>query len=328
MSEMRKDIFSDEWVVFASNRKDKPYNYKHNKNKIEENCNKICPFCPGNESMTTPTLYELKNEKGWEIRVFENMYPAVSLTDCENKNDGFYESLGGKGIHEIVVDTPEHKMDTSDENDEHFVRLFKVLGKRLELMMKNENVEYVQIFKNNGPFAGASITHSHWQIMSIPVMAHEQEMALKAYSEYKEKNGRCLMCDIIEHERKEKSRMVFENNEFSVFTPYAARQSYELWIVPKRHISTISELTEEEMISLAGVLKDMIGRVNNIMHNISFNICIQETPKSAPEGLFHWYIRILPRLGSWAGFEFATRCFINPVVPEFAAEFYRKQGEK
>ena len=178
MSEMRKDIFSDEWVVFASNRKDKPYNYKHNKNKIEENCNKICPFCPGNESMTTPTLYELKNEKGWEIRVFENMYPAVSLTDCENKNDGFYESLGGKGIHEIVVDTPEHKMDTSDENDEHFVKLFKVLGKRLELMMKNKNVEYVQIFKNNGPFAGASITHSHWQIMSIPVLAHEQEMAL------------------------------------------------------------------------------------------------------------------------------------------------------
>ena len=323
MSQIRKDMFSGEWVIFASNRKDNPYNYKRGA-KMEENNKSVCPFCPENESMTPPAVFELKNEGGWEIRVFDNLYPALSLNSFERDFDTFYESHDGCGIHEVVVDTPEHTMDITDETDKHFLRLFGVLIERLEKIRNNEKVEYVQIFKNNGPYAGASISHSHWQIMGVPILTSEQKAAFEVFEEYKKSKNRCIMCDMVEHEKASQTRLIDENEHFVSLAPYASRQSFEMWIVPKRHISTMSQLEEKELKSLSVFLKDMLLRINAIREGISFNICIQEEAKSTPEGLFHWYIRLLPRIGSWAGFEYATRCFINPVLPETAAKFYRE----
>ncbi len=324
MSQMRKDIFSGEWVIFASNRKDKPYSYKHS-NKIEENDKNICPFCPKNENLTPPTVYEIKNGDNWEIRVFENMYPAISPTDYESDNDNFYESIYGYGIHEIVVDTPEHTMDMSNFSNERFVKLFKVFIERIKFMRSQNNIEYIQIFKNNGPLAGASISHSHWQIMGISILAKEQERMLEAFKEHKNKTQRCIMCDIVKHEIEVKKRIISQNDFFVSLVPYASRQSFEVWIIPKRHVSTMPLLNQNELEALVSIFRDMIKRVQSLRDGISFNVCFQEEAKSFPNGLFHWYIKILPRIGTLAGFEQGTRCFINPVIPEFAAEFYRKK---
>jgi len=324
MSVIRKDIFSGQMVIFASNRKDKPYNYK-SRGKVEEKENQICPFCVGNEGYTTPTLFEVKeNENEWKIRVFENMYPAVSIDKFDEDKDKFYESMAGKGIHEIIVDTPVHTMDTSDFSNEHFAKVFKVIAKRYENMMHNENVEYVQIFKNNGPMAGASITHSHWQVMGVPFMPDEQKKSISSYNEYFEKTGKCLMCDVVYHEKKEDKRVIEKNNHFTAFSPYASRQAFEIWIVPERHVSSVVDLTEDEFYSLSEMFKDMVKRVMGIRENVSFNVCFQECPKSADKSKFHWSMRILPRIGSWAGYEFATQSIINPVLPEIAAEIYKK----
>ena len=325
MSQMRKDIFSGEWVIFASNRKNKPYNYKRGSG-IEEKEDNICPFCPKNEKMTPPAVFELKNSQGWEIRVFDNMYPALNDYEFEKDCDSFYESFDGFGIHEVIVDTPEHTMDIANASEEHLYRLLCVIKQRLDKVFSNKMIEYVQVFKNNGPYAGASISHSHWQVLGVPVLTSEQEAAFKAFEEYKAKTGRCIMCDMVEHETEAVKRIIKENESFVSFAPYASRQSFEMWIVPKRHVQTMKELTEDELKSLAGFLKEMLTKVESIRKGISFNICIQEKAKSTKDGLFHWYIRILPRIGSWAGFEYATRCFINPILPEYAAEFYRKAG--
>ena len=87
---MRKDIFSGEWVIFASNRKDKPYAYKH-RHSVEENSDIKCPFCPGNENMTPPTILSFPDDGKWEIRVFNNIYPALDFSDGICEKDDFYE---------------------------------------------------------------------------------------------------------------------------------------------------------------------------------------------------------------------------------------------
>ena len=323
MSQMRKDVFSGEWVIFASNRKNKPYNYKRSSG-IEEKEDNICPFCPENENMTPPAVFELKNSNGWEIRVFDNMYPALNGEEFEKDSDSFYESFNGFGIHEVIVDTPKHTMDIANASEEHLYRLLCVINQRLNKVLSHEMIEYVQVFKNNGPYAGASISHSHWQVLGVPVLTSEQEAAFNVFEKHKAETGRCIMCDMIKHEKEAKKRIVNENEFFVSFTPYASRQSFEMWIVPKRHIQTMGDLSDDELKSLAGFLKDMLIRIESIRKDISFNICIQEKAKSTKDGLFHWYIRLLPRIGSWAGFEYATRCFINPILPEYSAEFYRK----
>ena len=119
-------------------------------------------------------------------------------------------------------------------------------------------IEYVQVFKNNGPYAGASISHSHWQVLGVPVLTSEQEAAFNVFEKHKAETGRCIMCDMIKHEKEAKKRIVNENEFFVSFTPYASRQSFEMWIVPKRHIQTMGDLSDDELKSLAGFLKDML----------------------------------------------------------------------
>ena len=319
---MRKDIFSGEWVIFASNRKDKPYAYKH-RHSVEENSDIKCPFCPGNENMTPPTILSFPDDGKWEIRVFNNIYPALDFSDGICEKDDFYEDMHGKGIHEVVVDTPNHTEDIREFSNEHLYRLFTVFKERLKVISSMPGIKYVQIFKNNGPMAGASIAHSHWQIMGVPVIPKEQEKAAEAFRVYKNEKDRCLMCDMYLHEKQIGKRIVDENEYFISFTPFASRQSFEMWIVPKRHVMSMLELNDEELFSLSEFLRKMLLKVSAIRENMSFNICLQEKMYKKNDGIFHWYIRILPRIGSLAGFEYSTGCFINPVFPEAAAEFYR-----
>ncbi len=323
MSQMRKDIISGEWVIFASNRRKKPYAFKHN-SKIRENPDTVCPFCMGHESCTTPERFRLEKDGNWEIRVFKNMYPAVDELSFEVNMDNFYDSMEGIGFHEVLVDTPVHNEELHEFSCDHIERVINVLKSRFALFEEMDEIKYVQIFKNNGPMAGASISHSHWQVIGVPIVPCEQERALLSFKNYKEKNGTCLMCDMAEHEIKFGERLVFENAGFAAFIPYAAKFSFEIWVVPKKHISSIAYMGEEEIKYFAEAIKTIISAVKDIKEDLCYNICFQDIPKGHKDEEFHWYMRILPRIGAPAGFEYGTGSYINPILPETAAETVRE----
>ena len=314
MSELRRNPFTGEWTHYAENRKNRPYEFLH---KIETKHQAACPFCEGNEDKTTPPLYQDHVDRSWSIRVFPNMFPAVCEGVAPALKDDFYQQSACEGFHEVLVDTPKHEETIDQFTVEHLEKVLSVLQERYLNMSSDKNIIYVQIFKNCGPSAGMSIRHSHWQIIGMPVLPQREE-AMQGHM----KEDNCLFCKMLAHERKMGIRIAAENQDFLAIAPYASRFPYELWICPIRHIASFAHVKKDEIKSLADILKDILPRVSALREDIGYNICMID---GEAEGEFHWHMQILPRIGGFAGFEYATGSYINSVLPERAAEYYQNR---
>lgn len=322
MSELRRNPITGEWVTFAVKRGKRQYDFIK-KSEPKADSQKTCPFCPGNEKETTKAVFQDKYD--WSIRVFPNKYPAF---DNELDNiycEDIYEKINGNGVHEVIVDTTNHFEKMHEFTFDHMFDVLNTLKLRFDEISKNEFVKYVQIFKNNGAEAGMSIVHSHWQIAGMPVMGKTQKDTLACALEYKKEHNSCVMCDIIKYEIKTNKRLIEENDGFISFVPYAPKMSYEVWIAPKNHISSFGEFKAEDIKNLTQIFHNTVKRVAMINDDISYNICFMDSPKDENREVFHWYIKIIPRIGNFAGLEFSSGTFINPVMPEDTAEFYKSK---
>ncbi|MBR4014795.1 MAG: DUF4931 domain-containing protein [Anaerotignum sp.] len=313
MSEFRKNPLTGDLTLYAENRKNRPYEFVHH-TKMKTGTGENCPFCGGHEGWTTEAVYQDGADADWQIRVFPNMFPAVSEENREAGSETFYEQQAGIGRHEVVVDTREHLETIDTFSEERIDRILAVLQERSHALQE-EHTAYVQIFKNCGPSAGMSIRHSHWQLIGLPLVPKRiGNMAEKM------KQADCLFCKMLLHEQKEKIRIASETKDFLAITPYASRFPYEVWIAPKLHRRSFCEMTPKERKDLTHILWALLQRIVGIREEIGYNICIIDGPKNED---FHWHIEILPRIGGFAGFEYATECYINMVLPEKAAEYYR-----
>ena len=220
MSEIRRDLLTGEWVVMADNRMKRPYDFERSRTPKE--IRHVCSFCPGNEEMTPEAIYEEKDGDGWSIRVFPNKYPAVHpecAESCPMEDCGPYTSLKAWGVHEIIVDTPRHDEKIHDFSKERMNAVLMVMRRRYEAIKSVEMVKYIHIFKNFGPKAGASISHSHWQIIGVPFLPKEQSDVYENTERHFEKTGESLFDRIIEFEKQEASRVLAEDPYFIAVVP-------------------------------------------------------------------------------------------------------------
>lgn len=317
MSEVRKNPFTGEWTHYAENRKNRPYEFLH-KIECKYNGSEACPFCGGHEDKTTPPLYQNGEGDCWTIRVFPNMFPTVDKGVGGIDKNPFYQHISGRGSHEILVDTPHHDETIDQFSQAQLEQVFVVLQERYRKMMVEEEIKYIQIFKNCGALAGMSIRHSHWQVVGVPVVP--QRVNLMGRHMQKED---CLFCKMLDYEKEQGVRIADENQDFLAITPYASRFPYELWVCPKRHIPTFANVTARELTSLSVLLKGLLPMITLLRRDVGYNICLIDGEIC---GDFHWHIEILPRIGGFAGFEYASGSYINSILPEKAAEYYQKRS--
>lgn len=330
MSEIRFDLVTGEFVIMAAQRADRPYDFKK-KIQITENAEtdaKDCPFCIGNDHMTPSTIMFVKDNEldlHWSIKVIPNKYPVVSNDKSFYESDDFYKNIDAKGVHEVIVDTPNHNETIDHFTLHHLDKLFMTLQTRFQQIEKDKAIKYVQIFKNQGIYAGASKSHSHWQIVGVPMILQKQIKLLEGIQSYKKTTGKCVYCDIIEHELNVNKRVIAFNERFIAITPYASKYPYEIWILPKQHIGSFSLLDNAHIKDLSSIFSKTIVSLNQLLPNISFNICFEDSPNTIEDRKqHHWYMQIIPRKGSWAGFELATDCYISTCLPEQAASKLKK----
>ncbi len=317
--ELRKDYILDRWIIISERRKERPKQFKREHKKEEG----ICVFCKGNESMTPEEIGRVddgSSSGSWKARWFANKFAFVSPDeDPKVKTDGKLFTHGGSyGYHEVIAETPEHDKQMWDLNAEDIEMLLRVYKSRVEELSKKENINYVVIFKNHGPEGGTSLVHSHTQVVAfshIPPIVREKIDALAEFA--KSEPSSCAYCKIADIESKS-TRRCFENEHAVAFTPYASRFNYEVWIMPKRHAVNFKELSESETKSIAGIMHNALLKLKEI--DASFNILFFYSPEGEN---MHFHIEILPRIATWAGFEFSTDIVINSVSPETAAKFYR-----
>jgi UDPglucose--hexose-1-phosphate uridylyltransferase len=301
-SEMRRHYFHDDFVIIAPKRNLRPDNFAtaNPTHKLET--------AESPHIERDPSHFEVTDSRGkWLIKVIGNAFPALS-TD----NPKAY------GAQEIVIETPRHNQEFSELPVSHIEKIIETYQNRITQLKKIPGIRYVQVFKNDGPKAGASIAHAHSQIVALPIEPPAIRREAEAMQAYAETHGACAYCDVLDWERRQKVRIIYEDKAVTAITPYASAYGFEVWILPKRHIGTLSSLRPSERVSFATILKKVAAKLDST--HLSFNFFVAE---SLAHYDHHLVIKIEPRQSTWAGFELSSGIIINQISPEFAASWYR-----
>lgn len=323
MPEIRKDPVFGRWVIIAQDRGARPNQFRSLDAVLKEIHN--CPFCPGNEKQTPRPVYvmqDAKNKYPWKIRVVPNKYPAlVTEGKIVNHKEHIYERVDGTGFHEVVIETPEHSEQLEDMDLNHLGLIFNTYIKRMTEIKKDRRVKYIMIFKNYGEKAGASLLHSHSQIIAMPLIPIRVLQEIQGAKYYFKQKNKCVFCEIIRNETNVRKRIIGENRDFLAVEPYASRFSFETWILPRKHLSHFEQMDISCIPNLSGIVKTVLGKLKISLKNLSYNFIIHSMPvQCSGAEYYHWHVEIMPKLSMLAGFEWGTGFYINIVPPEKAAE--------
>ena len=306
-----------------------------------------CPFCTGNEHMTPPTVASSPSEENWSVRVVENLYPVLG-DDSKSTNlvFGLQQAIDGYGRHEVIIDHPEHAIAIQDMSEDHLFRLTGVYRDRIRALYKaDERIQYVLIFKNFGPAAGASIPHTHSQIIAMPVVPENVYNEVIHSHQYFEKNRQCIFCSLIDealtfeatiYDRESGAvrrqfnvgQYVIERGEhFVAIKPFASRYEWEIHILPLQHRSDFVDISDAERQDLARVLKHSMARLDAVIGGVQYNFFLHSIPHnnefSHCNDSYHWHLEICPRTSIPTGFELGSGLFVSTISPEQAAEQLR-----
>jgi UDPglucose--hexose-1-phosphate uridylyltransferase len=327
MPELRKDPVIGRWVIIATERSKRPDDF----GSTEETPQSAdgCPFCPGNEAMTPPEILAYRNsdsrpnEPGWRLRVVSNKYPALRIEGQLNRRgDGMYDMMQGIGAHEVIIETTDHTKTLADFGRGNIEEILWAYRDRILDLKKDSRFRYVLIFKNQGRAAGASLSHSHSQLIATPIVPKRVVEELKGASEYYEYKERCVFCDMLTKELKDRIRIIEENDDFVAIAPFASRFPFETWIIPKIHEAHFEDATKHEYTQLAGLLKSVMKKLKRTLKEPPYNFVIHTSPYVDDYSKeYHWHIEVMPKLTRVAGFEWGTGFYINPTPPEEAAKF-------
>jgi UDPglucose--hexose-1-phosphate uridylyltransferase len=332
MPELRKDPIIDRWVIISSERGQRPVFVGEEIEAPKPGA--ICPLCPGNESMTPPEVFAIRpasvssppNSPNWVLRVVPNKFPALRIEGDLNKQGlGLYDKMNGVGAHEVIVETPIHTQTLTGMDIVSVQNLFIAYRERTVDLLKDKRFKFIMVFKNSGSMAGASLAHSHSQLIALPIIPKRVSEEIGGARDYYRYRDRCVFCGIIAQESEERQRIVYENDHFIAISPFASRFPFETWVLPKAHEDSFLRSVDDNFYSVADALSVVLRKHEKVLNAPPYNYMIHTTPIELMDApYYHWHIEVIPRLTKMAGFEWGTGFYINPTPPEEATIFLQE----
>jgi UDPglucose--hexose-1-phosphate uridylyltransferase len=330
LPELRKDPIVGRWVIIATDRARRPNDFIREPVIIKGG--KFCPFCEGNEDKTPPEVLGWRqngagpNSRGWTLRVVPNKFPALGIEgDLSRQGEGLFDKMNGVGAHEVIIETPDHSLTLADLPEKRVEDVLWAYRDRMLDLKKDRRFRYILVFKNHGEAAGASLEHTHSQLIALPVVpiyVREEVEGAKTYYNFKE---RCIFCDIIRQEAASGARIIYETDHFLVISPYAPRFPFETWILPKQHESSFENSQSNVFEGLARVFKKLLQKLDQVLEYPPYNFVLHTSPlHENTQDYYHWHFEVMPKLTKVAGFEWGSGFYINPTPPEEAARFLRE----
>ena len=329
MPELRKDPITGRWVIISTDRAKRPTDFVRESVQIKGKG--FCPFCYGNEAKTPPEILAYgrnggpRDSSGWTVRVVPNKFPALGIEgDLDREGEGLFDRMNGVGAHEVIVETPDHQSTLATMSEKALEEVLWAYRDRILDLKNDKRFRYILIFKNHGEAAGASLEHTHSQLIALPIVPKRVREEVDSGKHYYQEKERCIFCDIIRQEVESEVRVITENTQFIALAPYAPRFPFEIWLLPKQHGSAFENNPSPVFTSLARVLKDCLMRLDAVLDHPAYNYMLHTSPIGEESNEhFHWHIEIMPKLTKVAGFEWGTGFYINTVSPEDAATYLR-----
>jgi UDPglucose--hexose-1-phosphate uridylyltransferase len=329
MSDLRKDPVTGRWVIISTERRKRPTDFRLESVTVSRD--DTCPFCEGHERMTPRELFAHRrngsgpDSTGWDLRVVPNQFPVLRVEgSLDRQGEGLFDRMNGIGAHEVIIETPRHDETLATMGDAAVEQVLWAFRARVQDLKQDRRFRYIIVFKNHGAAAGASLEHSHSQLIALPIVPREVRDEVDGAKAHYSVKERCVFCDIVRQEIHDGRRLIAENADMVAIAPYAPRFPFETWILPKRHQAHFEDAPRHEYASLARLLGDVLRRMNRALRFPPYNLLIHSAPLAEPAGdYYHWHVEIIPTLTKVAGFEWATGFYLNPTAPEEAAQVLR-----
>jgi UDPglucose--hexose-1-phosphate uridylyltransferase len=327
MPQLRLNIITRDWVIITPERGVRPNEFASERKprRPAARYDPACPFCPGNEHLTSRELFRVERDHRWQVRVVDNKYPVL-LSEGERvrSSSGTYRSMTGVGTHEVIVEHPRHDLAPALYDVKELAAVFTSYRERYRHLRQDDRIEAIIIFKNHGEAAGTSLGHPHSQLAATPVVPTQIRTRVEEATRFFDDTGECVFCQTLREELQARERIVCETDHFVAFVPYAALSPFHLWIFPRRHMSSFDDISDAETDDLALVLKTVLSKMYNGLSDPDYNYSVRSLPtRDRNTDYFHWYLTIIPRISRTAGFELGSGMFINSTIPEESAAFLR-----
>jgi UDPglucose--hexose-1-phosphate uridylyltransferase len=305
---------SGRWVVIAPARARRP---GADRPRADEEKDQAagCPFCEGRESATPPETFALgppgrpADAPGWRVRIVPNKFPACGPWSDEGNRTGLFARRAALGRQEVVIHSPRHVRTLADLSGRELERVAEAWQARAGAA-REQGFAYVQALVNEGREAGASLQHSHSQLVWLegepPLVAQERKVQAK--------EGGCVLCRVLAEELEQRIRIVAERDGLVLLCPFAGRQPYELLIAPRDcETDPFASAALGAALTLAA---EGLRRLRVAEGAVPVNIWLHASG--------HWHFEVLPRLAILAGLELGAGYFVNTLAPESAAGVLRE----
>ena len=176
-------------------------------------------------------------------------------------------------------------------------RVLSAYRDRILDLKQDRRLRHILVFKNHGAAAGATLEHSHSQLIALPIVPDFVREELDGARRHFAEKERCVFCDIVRQELADRRRVIIENADIVALAPYAPRFAFETWLLPKRHAARFEHAPRHEYESLARLLKALLQRMDRALELPAYNLIVHTSPFSEDTAeVYHWHLELMPKL--------------------------------
>jgi UDPglucose--hexose-1-phosphate uridylyltransferase len=295
-SHKRFNILTGEWVLVSPHRAKRPWQGQNEviSNEQPPSHDPNCYLCAGNTRINGE-----ENPKYKDVFVFTNDFSALHTTSPKfSLNEGLFKAESEQGICKVVCFSPDHSKSLADMALEDINKIVNTWQKEYTKLGDNDMINYVQIFENKGAVMGCSNPHPHGQIWGESTLPNEADKKDQQQRAYFNKNKSSLLGDYIKQELETNERIIYQNDDFVVLTPFWAIWPFETMIIPKQQHADITTISEQESLGFADAISKMTEAYDKLFEcSFPYSSGIHQSPTNGETNAhWHWHMSFYPPL--------------------------------
>ena len=328
-SHKRFNILTGEWVLVSPHRAKRPWQGQNEaiSNEVTPIHDPSCYLCAGNTRINGE-----ENPKYEDVFVFTNDFAALQTSSPKfSITEGLFKSESEQGICKVICFSPDHSMSLADMEVLDINKVVKTWQNEYTELGSNDMINYVQIFENKGAVMGCSNPHPHGQIWSQSTLPNEVDKKDQQQRTYFSENNTSLLGDYLKQELEANERIIYQNDDFVVLTPFWAVWPFETMIIPKKQYTNITKISEQESLNFADAISKITKAYDKLFDcSFPYSSGIHQSPTNGKiNDYWHWHMSFYPpllRSASVKKFMVGYEMFGSPqrdITAEYAAKKLR-----